>query len=125
MIPLRPALSFTDSWHTNWVVYEDPHCRTDCGHTPFGVCAARCAAKPEQPRTLVFATDLVVRRIAPIPDLWWTVSPAGLEALCNTATPSDRTTAVDCMVAHLMSLPKRRLACGGFIVSGAALEVIA
>ena len=125
MVPLPLALSFTDSWRTNWVVYEEPQCRVDCRHTSCGNYTARSTPNAGSSHTLVFATDLVVRRVSPVPDFWWTSSPARLERLCNTAIPSDRTTAVDSMVTHLMSLRQRAPASPSLIVNTTWFEAVA
>jgi hypothetical protein len=125
MVPVPFALSFTDSWRTNWVVYEESRCRVDCRHTSCESFPARSSPNAGSSHTLVFATDLVARRVSPVPDFWWTLSPARLERLCNTAIPSERTTAVESIVTHLMSLRERTPSFPSLIVNTALFEAVA
>ena len=104
MMPLRPALKFTDSWRTDWIVYEEAQCQDGCRYVPHCTCASECATVGAA-RALIFATDLVVRRVTPAPAGWWRATLAELEALCTNARPSERTITVDSIVSHLLSLP--------------------
>jgi hypothetical protein len=123
MMPLH-ALKFTDSWRTTWVVFEETVRQAD---GPATACTrgSRHVAPDRRLRTLVFATDMVVRRLTPVPEAWPTASAACLEALCDAATPCERGVTIDVVVSLLLSRPEPPRGAGAAIRHVASVQAVA